>query len=155
MKHLNTKTLFTGIALIILTTLTQSCSTDVGGNEDNTKPSVALTSLNDGEEVIGDFTITWETNELNKSTVEIHLSYDSGATFKDEDISLGEDTKDIVDGEAINADDGSFEWKTNDIATLRDCRTCRIRITSTDIVGNVSESAESNQDFIINNIPQV
>lgn len=148
MKHFNFNPLLFGLTLFTITVLTQSCKSDVGENEDNTKPSVVLTSLNDGKEVIGDFAITWETNEPNKSTVDIHLSYGQG-----ENGNYIYNTSDAI---ALNTPDtGFFEWKSNDPVLFKDCRTCRIKITPTDIVGNVGKPAESENDFIINNIPQV
>jgi hypothetical protein len=142
MKDLLQKTISVAV-LVAMGLINQSCSSsDVGGNEDKISPAVTLTSLNSGEEVIGDYTITWTTDEINKSTVEIRLSYDSGATYDY-----------VVDTSA--PDTGSYVWHTNDIASLEDCRHCRLRIVARDVVGNSSTAVESAQDFIINNVPQV
>jgi hypothetical protein len=121
-----------------------ACGTDVGGNEDKTEPAVVLTSLNGGEEVIGTYLITWETDEPNRSTVELSISHDSGLTWQEIEQENIPDTG--------IPDTGSFEWDSNGVD---DCRACRLRIIATDIVGNVSEPADSSGDFIINNVPQV
>ena len=156
LSSLLSKCLLFPLILVSISCL-QSCSTEVGGKSDTTAPVTLITSLNDGEEVTGDWEITWNTDEKNKSTVEIHLSYDSGNTYNPEDNILDENTPDEVPGVAINADDGVFMWKTNDIPTLKDCRTCRIKIISTDVNNNTANEPhpESEKDFIINNIPQV
>jgi hypothetical protein len=143
MNHLNTNIVFAGIILIIQALLMQACSNDVGGNEDTT-PSVvtlnAITDANDSDgEIIGKATILWTTDEPNPSTVDIFLSSDSGTTF---DTTI-----------ALNAPDiGEYVWDTNSVA---DCRACRLRIIATDIARNVGGPAESVDDFIINNVPQV
>ncbi len=115
-----------------------ACSSDIGGNEDRTKPVATLTSLNNGEEVIGNYTVTWQTDETNPSTVDIYTSNDSALTW-----SLLE-----ID----HPDTGSFDWDSN---SIDDCRTCRIRIIPKDVVGNIGEAADSNTDFIVNNIPNL
>ena len=124
-----------------LFTLLQACDggSKVGGNEDTTAGTVSLTSLNSGGEVVGTTDITWDNTEPNRSSVVIELSNDSGVTFES------------IDDQIIN-DTGSYSFDTS---TVFDCRNCRIRITATDVVGNVSEPAVSSQDFIINNVPQV
>ena len=126
--------------LFALFALLSACGggSGVGGNEDTTAGTVTLTSLNSGEEVIGTSTITWDNTENNRSSVKLELSSDSGTTYT------------IVQTDV--PDTGTFDWDSN---TANDCRKCRIRITATDVVGNVSESVESSQDFIINNVPQV
>jgi len=106
---LNVKNTF--LILFIIAGLT-ACGSDVGGNEDQTNPSTALTSLKGGEEVIGTFNLTWNTIDPNPSTVDIFLSSDSGASFPT-----------IVE---INVPDtGRFSWDSN---SVEDCRNCRIRI---------------------------
>ena len=143
MKHLNIKIVLTGIMLVIASALMQSCSTDVGGNEDKTSPVVSAISISDKDdsdgEIIGTATIVWTTDELNKSTVNILLSSDSGETF----------------GTTIAAnvpDTGEYVLDTN---TVSDCRRCRLQIVATDVVGNTGDPVETTADFIINNVPQV
>lgn len=129
------------LPIILMLTCLTACGTDVGGNEDKTAPVVTLTSLdegNGGEDVVGTFIITWDNNEPNRSYVDIESSSDSGKTWQRVEERL--------------ADSGTYPWNTN---TVEDCRTCRIRITATDVVGNVSAPVESADDFIINNVPQV
>ena len=129
-------------ALFIFTLLflLQACGgSKVGDNEDKTAGTVSLTSLDNGGEIIGTFDITWTNTEPNRSSVLIELSNDSGVTFES-----------IED--QIIADSGSYSFDTS---TVFDCRNCRIRITATDVVGNVSNPVVSSQDFIINNVPQV
>lgn len=126
--------------LFTLLALLTACGggSGVGGNEDTTAGTVTLTSLNSGEEIIGTTNITWDNTETNRSSIEIEFSTDSGTTYN------------VVQSDV--PDTGTFKWDSN---TASDCRNCRIRITATDVVGNTSESVESNQDFIINNVPQV
>lgn len=130
--------------ILIVTVLTNilltSCNSgSEGSDEDSTPGVVSLTNLNSGEEVVGTYSITWTNNESNRSTVDINLSTDSAASY-----SLPV---------AINVPDtGSYSWDSN---TSPDCRKCRISISATDIVGNVSTPVESAMDFIVNNVPQV
>lgn len=128
------------LLIFALLFLLQACGggSGVGGNEDTTAGTVTLTSLNSGEEIIGTTTVTWDNTEINRSSVEIEFSTDSGTTY------------DVVESDV--PDTGTFEWDSN---SASDCRKCRIRITATDVVGNISEPVESSQDFIINNVPQV
>ena len=120
-----------------------ACGTDVGGNEDKTKPSTTIDAIvdeNDTDgEIIGTATIQWTTDEVNRSTVDIFLSGDAGETFE-------------TTIELNVPDTGEYVWDTN---TVADCRTCRLRIIPTDVVGNFGDPAESEEDFIINNVPQV
>ena len=129
------------LLIFTLLFLLQACGggSSVGGNEDKTAGTVSLTSLDTGGEIVGTVDITWTNTEANRSSVVIELSNDSGVTFES-----------IED--QIIPDSGSYSFDTS---TVFDCRTCRIRITATDVVGNVSDSAISSQDFIINNVPQV
>lgn len=143
MKHLNIKLLYACIGMLVVSLFTQSCSTEVGGDEDKIKPVTTISGIIDADstdgEIIGEATIQWTTVEPNKSTVDIHLSSDSGANF---------DT--VIE---LNAPDtGEYVLDTN---TVSDCRTCRLRIIPTDVVGNVGDPSESSTDFIINNVPQV
>ena len=136
MNYQNIKTV---LLFLFLSIGLYGCGSDVGGNEDKISPSVALTSLNDGEEVVGAYKITWSTDDPNPSSVDIYLSSDSGEAFPT-----------VV---ALNVPDaGEYDWDTN---TVTDCRTCRIRIIPHDVVGNEGVPAESMQDFIVNNVPQV
>ena len=121
--------------------LLQACgggATSGSGREDNTAGTVTLTSHNSGEEIIGTTNITWDNDEPNRSYVDIEFSNDSGTTYQ------------IIENNI--PDTGNYNWDTN---TVKDCRKCRIRVTASDVVGNVSDAVESNQDFIINNVPQV
>ena len=143
MKHLNANIICTDIILIIQLLLMQACSTDVGGNEDRTAPVTTINAIVDANntdgEIIGESTIQWTTDEPNPSKVDIFLSSNSAATF---DTTI-----------ALNVPDtGEYVWDTN---TVADCRSCRLRIIATDVVGNVGGPAESVDDFIINNVPQV
>lgn len=129
------------LLIFTLLFLLQACGggSSVGGNEDKTAGTVSLTSLDTGGEIVGTVDITWTNTEANRSSVVIELSNDSGVTFES-----------IED--QIIPDSGSYSF---DSSTVFDCRTCRIRITATDVVGNVSDPVVSSQDFIINNVPQV
>ena len=143
MKHLNINIVYTGILVIVQALLMQACSTDVGGNEDTAPSTVTINAITDDDntdgEVIGPATILWTNDEPNPSTVDIFLSSDSGTTF---DTTI-----------ALNAPDtGEYVWDTNSVT---DCRACRLRIIATDIARNVGGPAESVDDFIINNVPQV
>ncbi len=124
----------------MLAFLLQACSieSDSSSDEDTTAPVTTLTSLNDGEEVVGTYRITWTTTEVNRSTVALYISNDSGATW-----ALMESTL---------PDTGEFSWDSN---SVDDCRRCRLRVVQKDIVGNVGAPADSAQDFIVNNVPQV
>lgn len=122
----------------ILLVLIHACSSDIGGHEDRIKPVATLTSLNDGEEVVGNYTITWQTDEANPSTVDIYTSDDSGLSWTLLEINL--------------PDANSFDWDSN---SIDDCRSCRIRIIPKDVVGNIGEPADSIADFIVNNIPNL
>ena len=140
MNKLLNKNIFLLSFFISLFSLLSACGggSGVGGNEDTTAGTVTLTSLNSGEEIIGSTNITWDNTEINRSSVEIEFSTDSGTTY----IVVQSDVPDT----------GTFTWDSN---SASDCRKCRIRITATDVVGNISEPVESSQDFIINNVPQV
>jgi hypothetical protein len=61
----------------VVAVLVQACGDEVGGNEDTTKPVPVLTSLNDGEEVVGTYQITWDMLEANRSTVDIYITNSS------------------------------------------------------------------------------
>ena len=63
---------------MLIVALVYSCSADVGGSEDRTPPVVTLLSPDQNEEVIGVYTIRWQTEEDNPSKVNIYLSHDSG-----------------------------------------------------------------------------
>ncbi|MDQ1362532.1 MAG: large repetitive protein [Pseudomonadota bacterium] len=144
MKHQVLK-LFFFAAIIPFSIFLQSCSSsDVGGNGDATKPVVTLSGIVDAstadDEIIGEATIQWTTDDPNRSTVDIYLSTDSGATYPA--TPLANDVPDT----------GEYSFDTNDID---DCRNCRVRIIARDVVGNVSDPVESTQDFVINNVPQV
>ncbi len=138
------KIILTGAVLLFVIFLIQACNSDVGGDEDHTEPIVVLISPTGGEEVIGTYKITWETDEPNRSTVEIFVSHDSGRTWQ-------EIQQDNIPETGI-PDTGTFEWDSNGVD---DCRTCRIKIIAIDIAGNWSEPTESSNDFTINNIPQL
>lgn len=126
-------------ALLLAVSLVACNSSEVGEDEDDVAPVITLTSLNTGEEVIGTFSITWDIDEENRSTVDIELSTDSGLSFPHE-ITVNE------------PDTGSYSWDSN---ITPDCRSCRIRITASDIVGNISITVTSAMNFIVNNVPQV
>ena len=181
MYYQNIKTI---LLIIIAAIWLSACGSDVGGNEDRTAGVITLTSLNEGGEIIGTFTITWTNDEPNQSFVDIELSSDSGETYQliappdpaDEPEICVPDFQAIADATAAAGEDadalaavdtsieicaantgripdlGAYVWDTN---TVSDCRTCRIRITATDVAGNVSDPAKSEEDFIINNVPQV
>jgi len=139
---MNTQTIKNLILVVFVLAGVDACSSSVGGNEDRSAGTITLTSLNDGnggEDVIGTFTITWDNTEVNRSTVDIELSSDSGETFDTVVVNNAPDT-------------GSYAWDSNAVA---DCRHCRIRITGSDAVGNVTEPAVSAEDFVVNNVPQV
>ncbi|MCK4706034.1 MAG: VCBS repeat-containing protein, partial [Gammaproteobacteria bacterium] len=139
---MNKHNIKTPLLLLLLSLGLYACSSDdVGSKEDKTNPGVTLTSLNSGEEVIGTYNITWITTDPNPSSVDIYLSTDSGATYTT-----------IVDINVPVHDTGSYSWDSNEVA---DCRQCRIRIVAHDVVGNESAPADSSQDFIVNNVPQV
>ena len=116
----------------------QACSTEIGGNEDNTKPVAVLTSLLGGEEVIGTHVITWDMQESNRSVIDIYISSDSGASYSLMELDV--------------ADTGSFEWDSN---TVDDCKTCRMRVVPRDVVGNIGDPSDSPADFEVNNIPNL
>ena len=127
--------------LFTLITLLTACgggSTTGGGREDTSAGTVTLTSHNNGEEVIGTTTITWDNDEPNRSYIDIEFSKDSGTTFQ------------VIENNV--PDTGSYNWDSN---TEKDCQTCRIQITATDVVGNVSDPISSSVDFSINNVPHV
>ena len=128
------------LLLFTLLFLLQACGggSSSSNREDTSAGTVTLTSLNSGEEVIGTTTITWDNNEPNRSYVDIDFSKDSGTTFQS------------IKTNAL--DTGSYSWESN---AVEDCKTCRIQITATDIVGNVSNPTSSSQDFSINNVPHV
>ncbi|MBI3187937.1 MAG: VCBS repeat-containing protein, partial [Gammaproteobacteria bacterium] len=135
--------LFFVAAIIPVGIFIQSCSSSSsGGNEDRARPAVTLSGIvdtnNADNQVIGEATLQWITDDSNPSTVDIYLSRDSGSTFT----LIANDRPDI----------GAYTFDTN---TVDDCRQCRVRIIARDIVGNVSDAADSAQDFIINNVPQV
>ncbi len=117
-------------------------SSSVGGNEDRTPPTVTLSGISDSAdgdgEIVGTATITWTTDEPNRSTVDLYLSHDGGTTFN----ALANRAPDT----------GTYTFDSNDVD---DCRHCRLRVVARDIVGNESTPADSTADFIINNVPQV
>jgi len=78
MNSLNTKRI---LLIAFITTGLTACGVDVGGNEDTTRPLTTLTSLNDAEEVVGTFNVTWASDDSNPSTVDIYLSTNSGLTY--------------------------------------------------------------------------
>jgi len=116
----------------------QACSTEIGGNEDNTKPVAVLTSLLGGEEVIGTHMITWDMQESNRSVIDLYISSDSGVSYRLMELDV--------------ADTGSFEWDSN---TVDDCKTCRMRVIPRDVVGNIGDPSDSPADFEVNNIPNL
>lgn len=127
--------------IFILVSFLQACggfSSSNGSNEDSTAPTIVLTSPDGGELLEGMFNISWTTNEENRSTVEIHLSSDSGVTYPT-----------LL---AKVADNGSYSWNSSDVP---DGIKYRIQVTATDVVGNTGLPAQSNADFLINNIPHV
>ncbi len=144
MKNRIFKSVFVA-AIILISVFMQSCSSSTtGANEDKIKPVVTLLRVTDDNnidnEIIGVATIQWISAEPNPSKVDIYLSVDSGVSYLGEPIAKGKN------------DTGEYTFDTN---TVDDCRQCRIKIVARDVVGNVSDPAESSADFIINNVPQV
>jgi len=183
-QNIKAQKIISGLLIIIVSIWLSACGADVGGNEDRTAGTITLTSLDAGGEIIGTFNITWDNDEANRSFVDIEFSSDSGETWQalpvpepntDNEICVP-DLQAIADALALAGEDpdaiaavdttveicapnsgftpdfGVYVWDTN---TVLDCRACRIRITATDVVGNVSTSVASAEDFIINNVPQV
>lgn len=116
---------------------------NVGENEDSIPPVVTILSPAVDETIDGTYDITWNTDEANKSRVDIALSDDSGANY----IVIAKDIPDI----------GSYPWDSyaNNPFERKDGDAFRVQVTATDVVGNVSQSASSMENFTINNIAEV
>lgn len=132
LSHYTTSCFLLFISLVLLS----SCTLDSADDEDITPPVV---TINYPGTVIGSHEITWDSIETNPSTVKIELS------------TVEDDGFPFVVTERV-PDIGSYIWDSN---ISPDCRKCRLRITATDVAGNVSTPAELVNSFIINNIPQV
>jgi hypothetical protein len=122
-------------------TVTLSAFAPVSEAERQTTTAAVSTVTANGNttEIVGAVKIKWTSSEPNRSTVDISLSSDSGQSYPT-----------IIATRA--SDSGEFVWDTN---LVDDCRTCRLRIVAQDVVGNRGAAADSAQDFIINNVPQV
>ncbi len=142
MKHLNIKIVLTGITLFMVSALMQSCSTDVGGNEDRAAGTITLTSLHDGNgglDVVGTSISPGTTTNQIAARWILNYPVTPGKTL----IPSSQSTQPIT---------ARYAWDTNSVL---DCRRCRIRITGTDVVGNVTAPADSTENFVVNNVPQV
>lgn len=124
-------------ASMAVSILLGSCG-NVGGGEDRTAPVVSLGAPVGTVEIVGELAVSWQSDEPNPSVVDLYLSSDAGASWE----LIATDIPDT----------GSYLWDSNLAA---DCRQCRIRIVATDVAGNVSAPADSTEDFVINNVPQV
>lgn len=101
---------------------------------DSTAAGITVLSPNGGECWGGgsSHNITWEALDSNLGDLPIDLEYYNGSSWVT-----------IANGEA---DDGSYTWTVPNINTAA----AKVRITATDMAGNIS-SGESNDVFIIDN----
>ena len=102
---------------------------------DNTAPVVALTAPVGAQVLSESVDITWSTVELHSGTVEVRLSSDGGTSYPTV-LTTGLD------------DTGIFSWDTSTVADDLDYR---LRVVSTDAVGNPSTPAESADDLAVDN----
>ena len=130
------------IPLAGLLVLSACSSGSSESDEDATAPATTLLAPAGGAMVGGIFTIRWQVNETNPSTVRIEISNDSGSNWQKIATKV--------------PDTGSYNWNSYDDNPYgrQDGSLYRIRITAKDIVGNTGAPAESG-DFTINNIPKI
>ena len=124
-------------------------ATDLAGNNatsssssdftvDSTTPAIALTSLTGGQVVTGGAAtnITWTASDTNfgANPIQIEYSGDSGSSW--------------TTIAASTANSGTYSWSVPSV----DNATFRVRITATDLAGNLIASASS-ADFTIDSTP--
>lgn len=102
---------------------------------DNTLPVTTLVDPDGGDLLGGSASVTWSTTDANPGDVLLELSADGGSSFPT-----------VLAASA--PDDGSFTWNTS---ALADGSNYRIRVTSTDLAGNVGATDFSAADFELDN----
>jgi len=106
---------------------------------DGTDPVVDVTYPDGGEDIKGGSTctITWDTTETNKDSVDLEYTTDNGANWN---VIATDQT-----------DDGSYDWTP---VPSVDTDLAKVRVTATDLAGN-SASNESDATFIIDSTDPV
>jgi hypothetical protein len=99
---------------------------------DNAPPSITLLSPSGGEVWTGVRSAVWTSTDAHKSTVDVQLSADAGATWNP--LAAGV------------ADSGSFAWDTGG---TRAGTFFRVRVRAEDLAGNLSSWSSSAGDFTI------